>query len=90
MRGTLCAMAKLYRVPTPNIAAVEFPPTFATLPATNFFVYQPSSTFHAIEGCKFQCSANHISHSNLTADPNVARHSFHVIQVKFTTQTRKQ
>ena len=51
-----------------NIAAVESRPTSATLRATNFFVYPPSAAFRAIVWCKFQCSANQISHSNLTAD----------------------
>ena len=55
----LRAMAELHRVSTPkfvarNIAAVESRPTFATLRATNFFVYPPSAAFRAIVRRKFQ------------------------------------
>ena len=77
----LHAMAELHRVSTPkfvarNIAAVESRPTSATLCTTNFFVYPPSAAFRAIVWCKFQCSANQISHSNLTADLLFARGTF--------------
>ena len=69
----LYAMTELHRVSTPkfvacNIAAVESRPTSATLRATNYFVYPPSAAFRAIVWRKFHCSANQISHSNLTAD----------------------
>ena len=79
----LRAMTKLHRVSTPkivarNIAAVEFRPTSATLRPTNFFVYPLSAAFRAILWRKSQCSANQISHSNLTADLNVTRRTFHV------------
>ena len=85
--ATLRAMAELHRVSTPkfvacniarNIAAVDSRPTSATLRATNFVVYPPSAAFRAIVSRKFQCSANQISHSNLTADPIFARGTFHV------------
>ena len=74
----LRAMAELHCVSTPkfvahNVAAVESRPTSTTLRATNFFVYPPSAAFCAIVWCKFQCSANQISHSNLTADLIFAR-----------------
>ena len=79
----LRAIAELHRVSTPkfvarNIAAVESGPTSATLRATNFFVYSPSAVFRAIVWRKFQCSANQISHSNLSADLIFARGTFHV------------
>ena len=83
LHAMLRAMAELHRVSTPkfvarNIAAVESRPTSATLCATNSFVYPPSAAFRAIVSCKFQCSANQISHSNLTADLIFARGTFHV------------
>ena len=59
-------------------AIVESRPTSATLRATNFFVYPPSAAFRAIVSRKSQCSANQISHSNLTADLIFARGTFHV------------
>ena len=79
----LRVMAELHRVSTPkfvarNIAAVESRSTSATLRATNFFVYPPSAAFCAVVWRKFQCSANQISHSNLTADLIFARGTFHV------------
>ena len=79
----LRAMAELHRVSTPkfvacNIAAVESRPTSATLRATNFFVYPPSAAFWTIVWHKFQCSANQISHSNLTADLIFACGTFHI------------
>ena len=78
----LRTMAELHRVSTPrfvacNIAAVESCPTSATLRATNFFVYPPSAAFRAIVWRKFQCSANQISHSNLTGDLISTRGMFH-------------
>ena len=84
MHGAILrAMAELHRVSTRkfvarNIAAVESCPTSATLRPTNFFVYPPSAAFRAIVSRKFQCSANQISHSNLTADLIFARGTFHV------------
>ena len=76
-------MAELHRVSNPKfvarkIAAVESRPTSATLRATNFFVYPPSAAFRAIARRKFQCSANQISRSNLTADLIFARGTFRV------------
>ena len=67
LRKILLAMVELHRVSTP-IAAVESRPTSATLRATNCFMYPPSAAFRARVCRKFQCSANQISHSNLTAD----------------------
>ena len=76
-------MAELHRVSTTkfvarNIAARESLPTSATLRATNFFVYPPSAAIRTIVGRKFQCSANQISHSDLTADLIFVRGTFHV------------
>ena len=90
----LRAMAKLHRVSTPkivarNIAAVEFRSTSVTLRATNFFVYPPSAAFRAILWRKFQCSANQISHSNLTADLNVTRRTFHVKRKRWFNLPKK-
>ena len=90
LRTKLHAMDKLHPVSTPeivacNIAALEFHlGTSATLRATNFFMYPPSATFCAKSVT--QISANQISHTNLTCDPNVA----HSIQVRFTAHQKKK
>ena len=98
MRAILRAIAKLHRVSTPkivacniarNIPGVEFRPTSTTLRATNFFVYPPSAAFRAILWRKFQCSANQISHSNLTADLNVTRRTFHVKRKRWFNLPKK-
>ena len=73
----LRAMAELHRVSTPkvverniacNIAAVESRPTSAHCAQQISSSIPPSAAFGAIRWRKFHCSANQISHPNLTAD----------------------